>query len=97
MTMDALSIIIATVRQVIEASGAPPDALQDHLAEVERRARGSLGGGTHYISRVPNVSTKTRIIELADQTLTAAQIAERLEVSDRYVRRVLAQLRACDN
>lgn len=93
--MDVLAIILQTVRQQIEATGAPPDALQDALASAERRLRGSLGGATHHISRAPQVSTKARILQLAeaDQALGTAQISERLGVSSRHVRRVLSMLR----
>lgn len=93
--MDALSIILQTVRSTIESTGAPPDALQEAIAQAERRLRSSLGGGMHHISRAPQVTTKARIIELAeaDQALSSSQISQRLGVSDRHVRRVLSMLR----
>jgi hypothetical protein len=91
--MDVLTLILRTVRNAIEQTGAPPDALQDALAEAERTLRSSLGGGAHVISRVQQVSTKARIATLAESGLAATQISERLGVSDRYVYRVLSQLR----
>jgi DNA-binding NarL/FixJ family response regulator len=91
--MDALAIILRIVRETIEASGVPPDPVQTALVEAERRARGSLGGHFHHISRVPDLPTKARIVELAEQGLPNALISERLNVSDRYVRRVVSQLR----
>lgn len=91
--MDVLSIILRTVLDTIHTSGAPPDALQQHLAEAERRLRSSLGGAVHHISRAPQVSTKARIAELAASGLRTPQISERLGVSDRYVRRVLSLVR----
>lgn len=91
--MDALALILRTVRQVLEATGAPPDPLQDALVEAERRCRSSLGGNHHHISRAPSASTKARIIELAEQQLDNATIAQRLGVTDRYVRRIVSQLR----
>jgi len=93
--MDALAIILRTVREVIEASGAPPDALQDHLSEAERRLRGRLGGNMHHISRMPHVPTKARILELSAD-LKPREVAERLGVTSRYVRIVLQQLRRLD-
>lgn len=91
--MDALSVILRAVRDAIEASGAPPDALQDRLHDAERALRGRLGGGMHYIHRVQHVSTKQRVIELAEQGLTSTQIAERLGISDRWARKVVSLLR----
>ena len=91
--MDALALILRAVREAIEASGAPPDALQDHLQEAERVLRGRLGGGVHYIHRVQHVSTKQRVIELAEQGLSSTQIAERLGISDRWARKVVSLLR----
>lgn len=87
MTNDALTIILTTLRNSIQATGVPPDALQDALHDAERRLRASLGGGHHHISRVP--STKARIAELAEQQrLTSGQIAERLGITQQYVCRV---------
>jgi predicted transcriptional regulator len=95
--MDALAIILRTVRQVIESSGAPPDALQDCLVEAERQAREGLGGAVHYIRRLPDVtsqdSVKARIFDLSEADLTPGQIAERLGITPQYVRRVVALLR----
>lgn len=91
--MDALSVILRAVRDAIEASGAPPDALQDRLHDAERALRGRLGGGMHYINRVQSVPTKVRVIELAEQGLSSTQIAERLGISDRWARKVVSLLR----
>lgn len=91
--MDALALILRQVRLAIEATGVPPDPLQHALAEAERACRSSLGGAFHHISRAPSATTKARIIELAAQQLDNATIAQRLGVSDRYVRRVVSQLR----
>jgi hypothetical protein len=91
--MDALAIILSIVRQAIESTGAPPDRFQDALHEAERLTRSSLGGSFHHISRVPSPTTKARIIELAAQQLDNATIARRLGVTDRYVRRIVSQLR----
>lgn len=91
--MDALSIILHQVRKAIEATGAAPDPLQDALVEAERVCRRSLGGGMHPISRVPSATTKARIIELAVQGLPNATISQRLGVTDRYVRRIVSDLR----
>lgn len=91
--MDILTIILRTVRETIQASGAPPDALQSALEDAERSLRSSLGGNMHHISRAPHVSTKARVVQLADSGLAATQISERLGISDRHVRRVLQSLR----
>jgi hypothetical protein len=91
--MDALAIILRTIRETIESTGVPPDRLQDGLAEAERRVRRSLGGGVHHISRAPQEPTKERIAQLARQGLPSSVVAERVGVSDRYVRRILQQLR----
>ena len=91
--MDALAIFLKLVREAIEASGAPPGSMQDALAAAEQKARASLGGHMHHISRVPAVSTKARVIELAVEGLPNAVISERLGISDRYVRRIVSQLR----
>ncbi|KQY83663.1 helix-turn-helix domain-containing protein [Pelomonas sp. Root1444] len=91
--MDALAIFLKLVREAIEASGAPADTLHDALANAEQRARSTLGGSMHHISRVPAISTKARVIELAQQNLPNAVISERLGISDRYVRRIVSQLR----
>lgn len=93
--MDIITNIMRIVRETIQASGAPPDLLQDALAEAEARSRRALGGAMHYAGRVPQQPTKTRIIELAETApdLTPRQIGDRLGVSDRYVRRVISQLR----
>jgi hypothetical protein len=91
--MDALAIFLRLVREAIEDSGAPPDAFHAALAEAEQRARASLGGSFHHISRVPPITTKARVIELAQEGLPNAVISERLGISDRYVRRIVSQLR----
>ena len=91
--MDILTLIIRTVRQQIEATGVPPDRLQDALSEAERLTRSSLGGAMHHINRVAHVPVKARIIDLSAAGLSATQVSERLGVSDRYVRRVLQHLR----
>lgn len=91
--MDALSIFLKFVREAAEASGAPPDALQDALIAAEQRARSTLGGAFHHISRLPATTTKARVIELAGQGLPNGVISERLGISDRYVRRIVSQLR----
>lgn len=91
--MDALSLILRTVRLAIDATDAPSSPLQDALVEAERQCRNSLGGGCHHISRAPSASTKARIIELAEQRLDNATIAQRVGVTDRYVRRIVSQLR----
>jgi hypothetical protein len=90
--MDVLTLILRTVRQTIEASGAPPDALQDWLADAECSVRRSFGGATHHISRLPHVPNKARIIDLAAEGLKTQQISERVGVTPQYVRRVLSQL-----
>lgn len=89
--MDVLTLILRTVRTSIEGTGVPPDALQDAIADAERRLRGSIGGAQHHISRLP--STKARICELAAQGLTPQQISARLGVTDRHVRRIVSMLR----
>jgi len=91
--MDILSLILRTVRLHIEATGVPPDPLQEALADAEHALRGSLGGAAHHISRLPYVPTKARILELAAAGLTTSQIAERLDVTRRYVNLVLQQAR----
>lgn len=91
--MDILAIILRTVRQHIEATGVPPDQLQDALADAEHALRGSLGGAVHHISRLPQVATKARVHELAAQGLTPQQIAERLGITDRHARRLMQLLR----
>ena len=91
--MDALTLILRMVRQQIEATGVPPDSLQDALSEAERLSRSSLGGAAHHISRAPSMAAKARIIDLAAQGLSAAQVSERLGISDRYVRKVWQHLR----
>jgi hypothetical protein len=91
--MDALTLILRTVRQQIEATGVPPDSLQAALSEAERLSRSSLGGAMHHISRAPSVAAKARIIDLAQQGLTATQVSERLGVTPQWVRRVYRQLR----
>ena len=91
--MDALAIFLKLVREAIEASGAPPDTLQDALVSAEQRARSTLGGHMHHISRTAFVTTKARVIELAGEGLPNAIISERLGISDRYVRRIVSQLR----
>lgn len=92
--MDVLAFILLIVREHIEATGVPPDALQDALADVEHRVRRSFGGAVHHISRIQYVPTKARIFELADDGLTTRQIADRLGVTDRWVRKVRAEMRA---
>lgn len=92
--MDALAIILRTVSQIVESkAGQPADGLQSSLDEAERQLRASLGGGFHHISRLPEVPTKARIVALAEQGLPNTTISERLGVSDRYVRRIVSQLR----
>lgn len=91
--MDVLTLILRTVRQQIEATGVPPDALQDALSEAERLSRSSLGGAMHHISRMPNLAAKSRIIDLAAQGLSTSEVSERLGVSPQWVRRVYRQLR----
>lgn len=91
--MDALAIILSTVRSTIEATGVPPDALQTALADAERRLRGHLGGGLHHISRAPHVTVKAQVLDLAAQGLSHEQIAQRLGITDRYARMVTRQLR----
>ena len=89
--MDVLTLILRTVRQQIEATGVPPDQLQDALSEAERLSRSRWGGAMHHISRMPYA--KARIIDLASQGLTTSEVSERLGVSDRYVRKVWRQIR----
>jgi hypothetical protein len=91
--MDILTIILSAVRRNIESTGVPPDALQDALATVDRQMRSSLGGAQHHISRLPQMPAKSRIIELANTGLPAAEIGERLQVHPQYVRRVLRMIR----
>lgn len=91
--MDALSLILRTIRETIESTGAPPDALQSSLEESERLLRSRMGGSMHHISRLPQISTKRRVIELADQGLSSAQISQRLGITDRHARRVVRMLR----
>lgn len=91
--MDVLAIILSAVRRNIEATGVPPDALQDALAQAERQMRSSLGGAVHHISRTPQLPAKARIIDLAAAGLDATQIGERLQVHPQYVRRVLRMIR----
>ncbi len=91
--MDVLSIILRTVRETIEATGAPPDQLQDALASAEQRLRRSVGGSVHHISRATPAPAKRRIAELAEQGLPPSVIRERLGVSETYVYRVLRTLR----
>lgn len=94
--MDALCIILRTVREAIQATGAPPDPVQAALEDAERSLRRSLGGALHHISRAPELSTKARIGQLIADGLAPSQIVERLGVSDRYVRKVREQLRRAD-
>lgn len=94
--MDVLVIILRTVREAIQATGAPPDPLQAALEAAERSLRSSLGGALHHISRAPHTSTKARIEQLDAAGLAPAQIADRLGISDRYVRKVRQQLRRVD-
>lgn len=91
--MDALSLIMRTIRQQIEATGVPPDSLQRALSEAERITRSSLGGAMHHISRVQHVPVKARIIDLAAAGLSATQVGDRLGVTPRYVRQIFRQLR----
>lgn len=90
--MDVLVLILRTVREHIEATGVPPDPIQNALADAEHALRRSLGGAVHHISRVQHVPTKARIVELAEQGLRPREIAERLNVTPQWVRRVLAEL-----
>lgn len=94
--MDALTLILRAVRSAIEGIGAPPDALQDALAEAEARLRCSLGGAEHHISRVQCVPKKARILELGAKGLAPGQIAERVAVSRQYVHAVLSVARDGD-
>ena len=94
--MDALAIILRFVREQVAVTGVPPDALQDALAKAEHRARRTLGGSHHHISRVPDLPTKARIIDLYGTGVTAQQAAERLSVTDRYVQKVWQQIRPTD-
>lgn len=91
--MDVLVIILRTVREAIQATGAQPDPVQAALEDAERSLRKSLGGAQHHISRAPYISAKARVQQLDEQGLATAQIAERLGVSDRYVRKVRQLLR----
>ncbi len=91
--MDALTVFLKLVRDAFEQAGAPPEAVQAALAEAEARARATLGGASHHISRWSAVSTKARVIELVGQGVPNAVISERLGISDRYVRRIVSQLR----
>jgi hypothetical protein len=88
--MDILSLILRHVREAIEATGVPPDALQDALAETEHKLRRSVGGAVHHISRVQQLPAKVRVIELLEQGLTPKEIEERLGVTAAYVRMVRA-------
>ena len=94
--MDALAIILRFVREQVAVTGVPPDALQDALAEAEHRARRTLGGSHHHISRVPDLPTKARIIDLHGTGITAQQAADRLGVTDRWVQKVWQQIRPAD-
>lgn len=91
--MDVLTIILRTVRETIESTGAPPDGLQDALAAAEARLRRSVGGSAHHISRAPQQLAKQRIVELAEQGLQPSVIRDRTGVSETYVYRVLRTLR----
>lgn len=91
--MDVLTLILRTVRASIEATGAPPDAIQDALADAEARLRRDYGGATHHISRVQQPTTKAQILDLAAAGRTPQQISAVLGVTDRYVRQVLAAVR----
>lgn len=92
--MDALTIILRTVRQLLEEQAATRrQPVASTLEEAERRLRGSLGGGFHHISRASEPPTKALIVALSEQGLPNATISERLGVSDRYVRRIVSQLR----
>jgi hypothetical protein len=88
--MDILTIILRHVREAIEQTGAPPDALQDALAEAEHRLRRSIGGTHHHISRVQQLPAKVRVLELLEQGLTPQQIEERIGVTAAYVRMIRA-------
>jgi hypothetical protein len=90
--MDTLTLILRTVRAQIEATGVPPDRLQDALGAAERKLRAGLGGGVHLISRTPELPTAERVAQLAP-VLTTRQISERLGISERHARRVITQLR----
>lgn len=91
--MDVLTQILRTVRESIEATGVPPDQLQDALSQAEARLRRSVGGGLHHISRAPPLLAKQRVAELAAQGLEPSAIRERLGVSRQYVYVVLKTLR----
>lgn len=88
--MDILTLILRQVREAIEQTGVPPDALQDALAEAEHKLRRSIGGAEHHVSRVQQIPAKVRVLELHGQGLTPQQIAERTGVTDRYARMVIA-------
>jgi len=88
--MDALIIILRAVRESIQASGVPPDALQDALTQAERRCRAMLGGGLHPISRMPPESLKSRIIGHAQAGRAVAEIVAITGADESYVHRVLA-------
>jgi DNA-binding NarL/FixJ family response regulator len=92
--VDVLALILRVVREHIEATGVQPDALQNALYDAEHSLRRSVGGAVHHISRVQYVPTKARILELSESGLTNRQIAERLGVSDRWVRKVVYELRS---
>lgn len=89
--MDVLTLFVRTVREAIQATGVPPDALQDALDDAESQLRRSMGGGLHHISRVPPI--KAQVAKLAESGLGTAQISVQLGISDRHVRRVLQMLR----
>jgi len=91
--MDALAIILSTVRETIRATGVPPDAVQDALHRAEHSLRASLGGARHHISRAPAVNRKAAIVDLAAAEITPQQAAERLGVTAQYVRRIWSQVR----
>ena len=88
--MDALAIILHAVRDTVQRTGVPPDALQQALEDAERRCRSLLGGGAHIISRQPADTLKARIIGHAECGRSVAEIAALTGATDRYVRQVLA-------
>lgn len=96
MAADILCLVLRVVRESIEATGAPPDGLQDALACAEDRLRRSIGGSVHTIARVPPQLLKQRIIELAGSGLNPAQIRDRIGVSEGYMYRILRTVRQAE-
>ncbi|MDP4300357.1 helix-turn-helix domain-containing protein [Leptothrix discophora] len=90
--MDALTIILRTLQRELERRASPIDGLDEAIAQTDRAVRGAMGGALHLISRIPEPTKAERIAQLA-ATHTTRQIAERVGVSDRHVRRVISRLR----